>query len=69
MTIERVMGGFTGFDLECDECEETRYLNWDWEDFNSAVAEAKALGWKAHKDHYGNWNHLCPNCAEKEIKP
>jgi len=66
MTIERVLGGFTGFDIECDICEITQYLDFDWEEFNAAIAEAKASGWRSYKDEDGEWRHECPECQRKK---
>jgi hypothetical protein len=66
MTIERVMGGFTGFDITCEICDQTEYLDFDWESFREAVAEAKTRGWKAYKDEDGQWCHICWGCQKKE---
>lgn len=66
MSIDRVMGGFTGFDIECDICGVTEYLDFDWENFREAVAEAKVRAWKAYKDEDDQWCHKCPDCQKKE---
>jgi hypothetical protein len=65
MTIDKVVGGFTGFDIECDTCGKTQYLDFDWESFREAVAEAKENGWRSYKDEDGEWRHKCPECQRK----
>lgn len=65
MSIERTMGGFMGFDIECDTCGETEYLDFDWEDFQGAIAEAKQRGWKSYKNKDGEWCHKCLTCQDK----
>jgi len=65
MTIEKVEGGFTGYDITCDNCGESEYLDIEWENpFSAVVAEAKELGWKSVRVN-GEWEHRCPRCQEK----
>lgn len=52
MTIERTLGGFTGFDIECDICGQSTYLDFGWDDFLNAIAEAKAYGWRIFKNEH-----------------
>lgn len=66
MSIERVMGGFTGFDIECDTCGQVQYLDFDWQHLREAVAEAKRSGWKIYKDEDGEWCHQCQDCQIRE---
>ncbi len=66
VSITRVDGGFTGFDLICDECGETVYLDYDWDQFKAAVADAKEMGWKIRKNRDGQWENICPECQEAE---
>ena len=68
MSIEKVMGGFTGYDITCEICGQTEYLDFDWENFKAAVAEAKERGWKTWKDEDGQWCHICSICQTKEAK-
>ena len=67
MSIERTMGGFTGFDMECNGCGQVEYFDFDWDNFNAMIAEAKAGGWKIFKDEYGEWMHFCSECSLKEM--
>lgn len=66
MSLERV-GGFTGFDITCDICGESEYLDFGWDNFQGAIAEAKARGWKAYKDEDDEWCHKCQTCQIKEV--
>lgn len=64
MSIERTMGGFRGFDIECDKCGQSQYLDFDWGNFRGAIAEAKTSGWKIFKDEHEDWIHICRDCQE-----
>ncbi|MHB8053636.1 MAG: hypothetical protein ACYDH3_00060 [Candidatus Aminicenantales bacterium] len=64
MSIERAPGGFTGFDLICDECGESVYLDYDWNQFKAAVADAKEQGWGIRKTTGTNGRTSAP-IAEK----
>lgn len=65
MGIEKTMGGFTGFDIECDHCEETEYLDYDWTNLQGAVSEARSFGWTIQYIH-DEWECVCPECLRKE---
>jgi len=65
MSIERTMGGFMGFDIECDICGQSTYLDYYWDNFQGAIAEAKSCGWKI-KYVNGEWEHICFDCQLKE---
>lgn len=67
MTIEQTMGGFMGFDIECDKCGQSEYLDYYWDNFQGAIAEAKSSGWKINYVN-GEWEHTCLDCQEKEEK-
>jgi hypothetical protein len=50
----------------CDICgEELPALV----DFNDAVKARKAEGWQSRKDKYGDWEDVCTECQESEVKP
>lgn len=58
MAIEKDKHG--EFYAECSSCEDIEELP-DAGDFQEAVEEVKALGWKI--THIGGeWYHLCPTC-------
>ena len=65
MTIEQTQGGFMGFDIECNICGTNEYLDFDWENFRAAVADAKERGWKIYKNEDGEWCHKCPECVKQ----
>ena len=65
MSIERTMGGFTGFDIDCDKCGQSQYLDYNWDNFQGAIAEAKESGWRIFKDEHEEWIHICRDCQEK----
>ena len=67
MSIERVQGGFTGFDIECDICEQSEYLDFDWDNFLGAISEAKTYGWKVFKNEHDEWMHTCRDCQLKGV--
>lgn len=65
--IERTPGGFTGFDIECDSCGQSTYLDYGWDNFRAAIAEAKSFGWRIEFESIsGEWEHTCPDCQDKE---
>lgn len=59
MTMQSVKNR-VGF--SCDSCSETTE---EFEDFNDAVADLKATGWKFSRDQ-GEWEHTCPGCVKKQ---
>lgn len=65
--IEQVRGGFTGFDIECDSCGLSIYLDYYWDNLQGAIAEAKSDGWKIERVN-DEWRHMCPECRQKEEK-
>lgn len=67
MSIEKTIGGFTGFDIECDSCGQSAYLDCGWDNLQGAIAEAKSSGWKI-KNVNGEWECICLDCQEKEKK-
>jgi len=50
-----------GFDIECDICGQSEYLDYSWDNLQGAIAEAKSSGWKIGKKS-GEWTHICSNC-------
>lgn len=68
MSIEQTMGGFTGFDIECDICGQPEYLDYGWDNLQGAIAEAKSSGWKIrHAGQLsGEWECTCSDCQEEE---
>lgn len=56
--------------VECDNCETTEEFDrpskdFDQEYFFEMVQQLKEDGWQIFKDSLGYWNHLCPECNEK----
>ena len=51
--------------FSCDVCSET-YEPANQRDFASAWAEARAIGWRSHKAEWGNFEHQCPACADRD---
>lgn len=52
------------FDWECDACGITEQTEGD--DFKEAWEEAKAKGWRSHKERLlgqDEWFHKCPECV------
>jgi len=50
--------------LVCDECEEFESDQYDDDDFNTMIQDAKFLGWFITQDE-GEWKHMCSDCADK----
>ena len=68
MSIEKVEGGFTGYDLACDECGDIEYIDVDWDSpWGEVLAEIKARGYKSVKAGEG-WEHLCPSCQKEAVQ-
>ena len=65
MSIEQTIGGFMGFDIECDICDKSEYLDYGWDNFQGAIAEAKSFGWKI-KHINGEWECTCSDCQKKK---
>jgi predicted RNA-binding Zn-ribbon protein involved in translation (DUF1610 family) len=59
MTVHRIKEAIA---FSCDECPET--IETDERDFSDAWLRAQALGWRAHRNSEGQFEHQCPNCAE-----
>ena len=52
-----------GWDVDCDRCPY--YENFpDIINFSDLIAELKRQGWKIRKNQDGEWEHICPSCAE-----
>jgi hypothetical protein len=66
MSIEKTPGGFTGFDMTCDICGKTIYLDFERDDFIGAIREAKQSGWRITKIA-DDWEHYCPACVDKGL--
>ena len=67
MSIEKTIGGFTGFDIECDICGQSEYLDYSWDNFQGATVEAASSGWRLRYIH-NIWECVCSDCQEKEEK-
>lgn len=57
--IEKTYGAYY---LRCDRCGESSAG--PFEDFYDAVNFKKTHGWKSEKDENGEWEDVCPDCAE-----
>ena len=54
---------FEGYAMHCDFCSD--YEEFDTEDFQQMITDAKELGWKMLKVD-NEWAHKCPSCVESE---
>jgi hypothetical protein len=52
------------FELICDHCEHSTD---GFDEFEEAVKDKKAHGWKSMKSDRGNWFEFCPKCSMPEI--
>lgn len=59
--IEKSMGTF---DLTCDVCGDGPDESFD--EFMDAVEYKKDNEWRSHKNDYGEWEDLCPECYKKK---
>ena len=53
-----------GYTLSCDHCEDEVEETFDT--FMEAVAYKKENGWRSIKSKSGEWNEICPECAEDQ---
>ena len=56
MSIERVMGGFTGFDIECNTCGQTHSFSYSC-DWNPVIVHTLAMRRDLDRE-----KDLCPAC-------
>lgn len=63
MTFEMVSGAGV---FHCDECPE--HIETEADNFNEALAIAKAAGWRTFIGPDKKWAHTCPSCVEKFTK-
>ena len=47
--------------LECDECGRSPRNDYDKEDFDIMISDAKRDDWLIINDD-GEWKHICPSC-------
>jgi len=57
--------GHTTFFL-CDVCrtERTDTMEASWDESRLVIVKAKEDGWRIKKDRRGQWEALCPDCAD-----
>jgi len=54
---------FENYTAFCDRCSFDKFF--DFSTWNEVIQEMKNDGWRIRKVD-GDWEHLCPTCANKE---
>lgn len=64
MTINRVLGGFRGYDIYCDKCNREGYIDIEWDaPLREVLAGAEDKGWQIVRVN-GEWKHRCLSCRK-----
>lgn len=63
MSIDRSKGKLT---MICDVCDD-EYSEFDSDDFNDMITDARTDGWSVFKNDDHEWTHWCPDCKKEWI--
>lgn len=64
MSVER--NDPTKVHIECDNCGKTTDDEYDLDDFEVMIREAKTAGWQIRPGPNG-WTHRCPACSSSGL--